>query len=179
MSCFVSHLESAIDGTRFQPGKPYTTHKDRPIWVRYDLEAVKSAVTREQMASRPPSLWRWRELLPVEKLESIVTLGEGLTPLLRCPRLGQEIGLNDLWIKDDSQLPTGSFKSRGQAVAISMAHAFGVRRVAIPTAGNAGGAMAAYAARAGMEAFVFMPQDTPAINQFEASLFGAKVFLWT
>jgi len=105
MTCFVSHLESAIDGTCFQPGRPHTTHKDRPIWVRYDLEAVTRAVTRAQMASRGPSLWRWRELLPVEKLESIVTLGEGLTPLLRCPRLGQEIGLNDLWIKDDSQLP--------------------------------------------------------------------------
>jgi len=108
---------------------------------------------------------------------SIVTLGEGLTPLLRAPRLGAALGLSNLFVKDDSLLPTGSFKSRGQAVAISMAKELGIKRVAIPTAGNAGGAMAAYAARAGMEAFVFMPDDTPIINQFEVSLAGAKCFL--
>ena len=100
-----------------------------------------------------------------------------MTPLLPCPRLAEKVGLKNLWIKDESQLPTGSFKSRGMAMAISMAKQFGIRRVAIPTAGNAGGAMAAYAARAGMEAFVFMPEDTPVINQFEAVLAGAKTFL--
>lgn len=176
VSAFVSHLESAIDGTRFDPGQVLTLHKDRPIWVRYDLEAVGRAISRDQIEARPPTLWRWRELLPVQYESSIVTLGEGLTPILRAPRLGSWLGLDNLWIKDDSQLPTGSFKSRGQAVAISMAKELGIRRVAIPTAGNAGGAMAAYAARAGMEAFVFMPHDTPLINQFEAVLFGARVF---
>ena len=128
------------------------------------------------MESRGPSLWRWRELLPVLSDDSIVTLGESMSPLLPVHRLGKLLGLTDVWVKDDSQLPTGSFKSRGQAVAISMAKELGVRRVAIPTAGNAGGAMAAYAARAGMEAFVFMPSDTPAINKFEAALAGARVF---
>jgi threonine synthase len=176
MNPFVSHLEGAIDGERLPPGKVYTLHNDRPIWVRYDLAAIGKAIDRDRIARRPPSIWRWRELLPVEHDSSIVTLGEGSTPLLPCPRLGERLGLNDLWIKDDSQLPTGSFKSRGQAVAISMAKELGIRRVAIPTAGNAGGAMAAYAARAGMEAFVFMPADTPAINQFEAALAGARCF---
>jgi threonine synthase len=107
----------------------------------------------------------------------VVSLGEGMTPLLPCPRLGRQFGMQDVWIKDESQLPTGSFKSRGQALAITMARQFGIRRVAIPTAGNAGGAMAAYAARARMEAYVFMPDDTPAINRYECRLAGAKTFL--
>lgn len=174
---FVTHLESAIDGTRFEPGQLYSTHKDRPLWVRYDLPAIQRAVSRDEMERRGPDLWRWRELLPIQDLANVVSLGERTTPLLRAPRLGETLGLSDLWIKDDSQLPTGSFKSRGQAVAISMARELGVRRVAIPTAGNAGGSMAAYAARAGMEAYVFMPADTPRINQFEAAMAGAKVFL--
>jgi threonine synthase len=174
---FVTHLESAIDGTRFEAGRLYSTHKDRPLWVRYDLPAIAGTVDRDELSRRGGDLWRWRELLPVRNESSIVSLGERTTPLLPCPRLGKKLGLSDLWIKDDSQLPTGSFKSRGQAVAISMAKELGVHRVAIPTAGNAGGAMAAYAARAGMEAYVFMPADTPRINQFEASMAGAKVFL--
>lgn len=174
---YVTHLESALDGTRFPPGRPYTLHRDRPLWVKYDLASIRNTVSRDEVQAREPGIWRWRELLPGVKPSSIVTLGEGITPLLRCDRLGGELGLDNLWIKDESQLPTGSFKSRGQALAITMAKEFGIRRVAIPTAGNAGGAMAAYAARAGIEAFVFMPSDTPAINQFEASLAGAKCFL--
>ncbi len=176
-SSFVTHLESAIDGTRFEPGHLYTTHKDRPLWVRYDLPAIAKSVDRNEITRRSSDIWRWRELLPVRDESSIVSLGERTTPLLKSPRLGKALGLPNLWVKDDSQLPTGSFKSRGQAVAISMANELGVRRVAIPTAGNAGGAMAAYAARAGMEAYVFMPSDTPRINQFEATVAGAKVFL--
>src|SRR6185312_11028545 len=123
------------------------------------------------------SLWRYRELLPLPKGAEPVTLGEGMTPLLPCPRLGKELGLRHLTIKDESQLPTGSFKSRGMTAAVSLANHFGLKRLAIPTAGNAGGALAAYGARAGMEVFVFMPEDTPAINQIEADLCGAKVFL--
>ena len=174
MANFVTHLESAIDGTRLPPGHLYTTHAERPIWVRYDLPAIARAVGRDQVQRRPPGLWRWRELLPATDPDHPVTLGEGMTPLLRCPRLGAALGLSDLWAKDDGQLPTGSFKSRGQAVAITMAKELGVTRVAVPTAGNAGGAMAAYAARAGMEAFVFMPADTPPVNQIEAVLYGAR-----
>ena len=174
---FATHLESAIDGTRLPARTIQTTHEGRPLWMRYDLEAVRAAVTREDVKRRPPTLWRYRELLPVDDDDSITSLGEGMTPLIACDRLGALMGLERLIIKDESQLPTGSFKSRGLCMAISMAKQLGVKRVAIPTAGNAGGAMAAYAARAGMESYVFMPEDTPAINQAEAKLFGAHVFL--
>ena len=128
------------------------------------------------LAKRPPSLWRYRELLPLPLDVEPVTLGEGMTPLLPCPKLGKQLGLNRLLIKDESQLPTGSFKSRGMTAAISMAKWLGIKRVALPTAGNAGGAAAAYAARAGIECFVFMPEDTPIVNQFEPHIYGAKAF---
>ncbi len=121
-------------------------------------------------------MWRYRDLLPVQAGDEI-SLGEVMTPLVRCERTARRYGLEGLWIKDESTLPTGSFKSRGQAVAISMAKSLGIRRLAIPTAGNAGGAMAAYAARAGLEAYVFMPVDTPRVNQLEAVLAGAHVYL--
>ncbi len=174
---FVTHLEAAIDGTRLPARQLQTTHDGRPLWVRYDLDAVGRAVARADLAAREPDLWRYRELLPVDRDEDVVSFGEGMSPLLAAPRLGAHLGLSHLFVKDESQLPTGSFKSRGMAMAVSMAKQFGVRRVAIPTAGNAGGAVAAYAARAGMEAYVFMPVDTPAVNRYEAALCGARVFL--
>ena len=177
MTSFVTHLESALDGTRFPAGQVHTVHQGRPLWVRYDLAAVRAAVTPDDIARRGPSLWRYRELLPLPSDAEPVTLGEGMTPLLPCPRLGASLGLQRLFIKDESQLPTGSFKSRGMTTAVSMARHFGLRRLAIPTAGNAGGALAAYGARAGMEVYVFMPEDTPVINQMEAHLAGARVFL--
>jgi threonine synthase len=174
---FVTHLESALDNTRFEAGKVWTVHKDRPLWVRYDLPAIGKAITRDAFAGRDATLWRYRELLPLPRGVAPVTLGERMSPVLPCPRLGRELGLSQLFIKDEAQLPTGSFKSRGMAMAVSMARHFGLNRLAIPTAGNAGGALAAYGARAGMEVFVFMPQDTPVINQLEAHLCGARVFL--
>lgn len=174
---FVTHLESALDGTSFPAGQVHTVHQGRPLWVRYDLKRVASAVNPGDFVARPPSLWRYRELLPLPARVEPVTLGEGMTPLLPCPRLGRELGLSRLAIKDESQLPTGSFKSRGMTMAVSMARHLGLRRLAIPTAGNAGGALAAYAARAGIETYVFMPEDTPRINQIEAYLAGARVFL--
>jgi threonine synthase len=177
MASFVTHLESAIDGTRLDASVPQNLHAGRPLWVRYDLPAIARAVRREDLTTRPATMWRYRELLPPRDDDSIVSLGETMTPLLRCPRLGERLGLDHLWVKDESRLPTGSFKSRGLAMAVSMCRQFGIRRVAIPTAGNAGGALAAYAARAGIEAFVFMPDDTPAANQVEAHLAGARVFL--
>ncbi len=177
MSTYVTHLEAAIDGTKLPHDRIQTMHEGRPLWVRYDLVAIGQAVTRADIAAREPTLWRYRELLPLPENAEPVSLGEGMTPLLPARSLGKDLGLTDLWIKDESQLPTGSFKSRGQAVALSMARHFGTTRVAIPTAGNAGGAMAAYAARAGMESFVFMPRDTPIVNQIECVLAGAKVFL--
>jgi threonine synthase len=177
MHCHVTHLESALDGTRFEAGQVHSIHQGRPLWVRYDLAAVGRAVTPGDLISRVPSLWRYRELLPLPLDAEPVTLGEGMTPLLPCPRLGARLGMSRLVVKDESQLPTGSFKSRGMTAAVSMARWLGLKRLAIPTAGNAGGALAAYAARAGLEAFVFMPQDTPIINQIEAHLAGAKVYL--
>jgi threonine synthase len=177
MNSYVTHLESALDGTTFPAGQVHTVHQGRPLWVRYDLPRLRKDLTPETFIERPPTLWRYRELLPLPLGAEPVTLGEGMTPLLPCPRLGQALGLRRLFIKDESQLPTGSFKSRGMTVAVSMARHLGLRRLAIPTAGNAGGALAAYGARAGMEVYVFMPHDTPIINQIEAHLAGARVFL--
>jgi threonine synthase len=176
MAHFVSQLEGAIDGTRLPFGQLHGMHNGRPIWVRYDLARVCEAVNPRAIAERSPTLWRYRELLPLPFDIEPVTLGEGMSPLLPCPRLGQLVGLRNLLIKDESQLPTGSFKSRGMTTAVSMAKWLGVKRLALPTAGNAGGAAAAYAARAGLECYVFMPEDTPGVNQMEAMQFGAKAF---
>jgi threonine synthase len=174
--CHVTHLESAIDGTHFDAASLQSTHEDRPLWVRYDLDSIGASVEKADLTARPVTMWRYNELLPNRSLYDIVSLGEGMSPLLECPRLGQELGVPGLLVKDESQLPTGSFKSRGIAMAVTMAKYFGVERIALPTAGNAGGAAAAYAARAGLEAFVFMPDDTPAINQYECQLYGAHAF---
>jgi threonine synthase len=177
MTSFVSHLEAAVDGTMLPADRLQTLHNDRPLWVRYDMEAVGRTLTKQTLEQRPLDMWRYRELLPVPFEMEPVSLGEGQTPLLACPRIASRYGLEQLWIKDESHLPTGSFKSRGLAMAITMAKHFGVRRVALPSAGNAGGAAAAYAARAGLEAYVFMPEDTPVVNLYECRLAGAKTFL--
>ncbi len=179
MSSFVTHLECANCGGRFaaEQVQNVCTACQRPLWVKYDLRAVKSHFPREALADRPPTLWRYRELLPMRDDAAIVTLGETMTPILETPRLAAHFGVRHLAVKDESRLPTGSFKARGMALAISKAKEFGLQRVAVPTAGNAGGAMAAYAARAGMEAYVFMPDDTPSINRKECFLAGAKTFL--
>jgi threonine synthase len=177
MTSYVTHLEAAIDGTCLPAHELQTVHAGRPLWVRYDLAKVASQVDPERFALRQPTLWRYRELLPLPSDEDPVSLGETITPLIAVPALGEQLGVPRLWIKDESRLPGGTFKSRGMTVAISMARHFGVRRVALPTAGNAGGAAALYAARAGIEAYVFMPQDTPLVNQYEAVLAGARAFL--
>ena len=173
---FVTHLESALDGTRLPAGRLATTHAGRPLWVRYDLARLGRELSREDLAGRGHDLWRWRELLPVERREHEVSLGENETPLVECPALAAELGLERLWIKDESRLPTGSFKARGMALAVSMALELGVRHVAVPTAGNAGGALAAYAARAGLACTVVMPRDTPLVNRLEPALYGARAF---
>jgi threonine synthase len=173
----VSHLESPIDGSRFPPGQVYTTHLGRPLLVRYRLDEIARRLRPADLASRPPTLWRYRELLPLPADAEPVCLGEHWTPLLPCPRLGRELGLERLWIKDEAVLPTGSFKARGMALAVSMARYFGLQQLAVPSAGNAGGALAAYGARAGCTVHVFMPQDAPRSNQVEAQLYGARVYL--
>ena len=178
MNSYVSHLQSAIDPqVTFVPGGIYTLHADRPLWVRYDLRSLRASLDRDSLARRPGGLWKYRELLPLPLDVQPVSLDESLTPLLPCPRLGRLLGLSRLWIKDESRLPTGSFKARGMTVAVSMARHLGLTRLALPSAGNAAGAAAAYGARAGLEVFVFMPHDTPVINQLECWLAGANVFL--
>lgn len=177
MQTFVTHLESAIDGTHLPADRVQTMHEGRPLWVRYDLDRIGRSVSPAQLALRPPTLWRYRECLPLPGDHAPVSLGEGLSPLLSARRLAQRLKIDELLVKDESQLPTGSFKSRGLCLAVSMANRFGLKTLAIPTAGNAGGALAAYAARAGMNCFVFMPEDTPLINKMECVLAGARVFL--
>ena len=152
-------------------------HCGSPLLVRYDLKKAKRAFVKTSLEGRVASLWRYRELLPLQDDANLVTLGEGYTPLLHAKKLGAELGLRQLWIKDEAQNPTGSFKDRGLSLAISRAKELGVKKAAIPSAGNAGGSFAAYAARAGIEAHVFMPRDTPIANQIEVQQYGAKLTL--
>jgi threonine synthase len=148
-----------------------------PLTVEYDLEKIKNAVQRPALKQRAATLWRYREFLPLRDDKNRVSLGEGFTPLLEAPRLAAELNLSRLWIKDEAQNPTGSFKDRGIALAISLAKEFGIGKVAIPSAGNAGASLAAYAARAGIEAHVFMPKDAPRSNITEAEQYGARLTL--
>jgi threonine synthase len=145
--------------------------------VAYDLESAQVTLTRELLSGREPTLWRYREVLPVEDEANRITLGEGMTPLARAARLGNQLGMSNLYIKDESLNPTASFKARGMAVAVSMAKELGVKKLAVPSAGNAAGALAAYAAKAGMGAFIFMPRDTPKANIIECLQTGANVTL--
>ena len=147
-----------------------------PLLVRYDLEGIRGAWSPAQVREGPPNMWRYAPVLPPAN-ESIVTLGEGMTPLIRARRLGARLGAQDLWIKDEGLNPTGSFKARGLACAVSMAVELGVRKMAIPSAGNAASALAAYAAAAGIEAHIFMPRDVPQANYIECQAFGAFVTL--
>lgn len=149
----------------------------KPLLVRYDLARAARTLTKESLCGRRADLWRYREVLPVENDENIVSLGEGWTPLLVAERLGKQLGLDALYIKDESQNPTQSFKARGMSAAVSMAKELGARKLAVPSAGNAAGALAAYAARAGIECFIFMPDDTPRANVVECEQTGAHVTL--
>jgi threonine synthase len=175
---YVTHLECANCGVHYAAGEVHNlcTACGKPLWVRYDLEAVKRRLRKQDLVDRPSTLWRFLELLPVADPTHIVSLNETATPILSAPRLASHFGMSELLIKDESRLPTGSFKARGMALAVTMANQFGLKKLAVPTAGNAGGAMATYAARAGMRSWVFMPEDTPAINKKECHLAGAKTY---
>ncbi|TKJ89568.1 threonine synthase [Paenibacillus sp. CFBP13512] len=148
-----------------------------PLLVRYDLDLVRNEVKRSSIRERNHDLWRYHELLPVQHEDHVITLGEGMTPLLPMPELGQSYGLNHLYMKDESLIPTGSFKARGAAVGISKAKELGVQHFAMPTNGNAGAAWALYAARAGIKATIVMPQDAPSITRTEVALSGAELYL--
>ncbi|MCE2488246.1 MAG: threonine synthase [Desulfurellaceae bacterium] len=173
----VSHLSCAACGQSYPPNRLYNLcgQCQKPLLVHYDLDRV--ALAPQHLADRPASLWRYQEVLPVERAENVVSLGEGWTPLLHAQRLGRELGLSRLYIKDEALNPTASFKARGMAVAVSMAKELGVRKLAVPSAGNAAGALAAYAARAGLEAHIFMPRDVPLANRLECQYYGARVTL--
>ena len=172
---FVTHLECGLKGDHYPADTVQgLSQAGKPLLVRYDLEALGNSVRREQLAERPPGLWRYREFLPVRKAENIVSLGEVETPLVPLPKL--QPGRGTLWVKDEGRLPTGSFKARGLCLAVSMARELGIQRVAMPTNGNAGAALAAYATRAGIESYVFCPEDTPEINVREIATQGAKVW---
>jgi threonine synthase len=149
----------------------------KPLFARYDLENIKENVTRRELVARESTMWRYWELLPIKKRSNLVSLGEGWTPLTSANKLGEEIGISKLYVKDEGIIPTGSFKARGLSMAISKAKELGITRVALPSAGNAAGSMSAYGARAGMEVYVFMPKDAPKVNMVECEVVGAKVIL--
>jgi len=175
----VTHLECGLCGLQYEAQRLHNlcTACGKPLLVRYDLERAKMTLRKESLAARRPDLWRYREVLPVEEDDNIISLGEGWTPLLRAKRLSRRVGIQDLFIKDESQNPTQSFKARGMATAVSMAKELGVKKLAVPSAGNAAGALAAYAARAGLKAYIFMPRDTPRANVVECEQTGAHVTL--
>src|SRR5829696_7160148 len=175
----VTHLECGLCGLEHEARRLLNLCRacGKPLLVRYELERAQKTLTKEALASRRSDLWRYREVLPVDDNENIVSFGEGWTPLLRASRLGESIGLRELYIKDESQNPTQSFKARGMAAAVSMAKELGATKLAVPSAGNAAGALAAYSARAGLEAFIFMPRDTPRANVVECEQTGAHVTL--
>jgi threonine synthase len=176
---FVIHLECSLTGECYRADTVQTLSRaGRPLLVRYDLDGVRRAFPREALASRPQTLWRYRELMPVRRAEDVVSLGEVMTPLVPLPRIAARLAKGgEILVKDEGRLPTGSFKARGLALAVSMAKELGVGAMAMPTNGNAGAAMAAYCARAGIKAYVFCPDDTPAVNIREIAMQGAEVFL--
>jgi threonine synthase len=175
---FVTHLECSLCNREYQAGKPWNLCEcGGPLLVRYDLRKLRSSWSRDSLVSAPDNMWRYAPALPVTKETSIISLGEGMTPLLPARRTGERIGANDLLIKDEGLNPTGSFKARGLSCAVSMCVELGQRRLAIPSAGNAASALAAYAAAAGLEANIFMPQDVPQANFIECKAYGARVTL--
>lgn len=179
MHSYLTHLECTFCGATYEANQLQTVCANcgKVLYARYDLAAARKAMTKDALARRPFTLWRYHEVLPVGDPAHVVTLGEGGTPLLPLPRFGQAIGLPGLLAKDEGGNPTGSFKARGMALAISRAKELGARAVAAPSAGNAASAMSAYAARAGLSAYVFMPQDTPPIMKAECTAYGAHVYL--
>jgi threonine synthase len=174
----VTHLECSLCGKKHDHKLPHNLCDcGGPLLVRYDLEQARKSWNREWIKNGPSTMWRYAPVLPVSKPNSIVSLGEGMTPLVRTNRLGNRLGARNLWVKDEGLNPTGSFKARGLSCAVSMIAELGLGKVAIPSAGNAASAMAAYAAAAGIQAHIFMPQDVPQSNYVECKAFGACVTL--
>ena len=178
MTRFITHFESAIDPAVILPADcEQTMHENRPLWSRYDLDGVKKSMTKDVLNTRPRDMWRYQELLPIGDEIEPVSLNKSMSPIIECPRFAKQMGMKHVWFKDESQLPTYSFKCRGISLAATMAKHFGRTRIAMASNGNAGGAMGLYAARAGMESVCFMPQDTPIVNLSECHFSGAKLFV--
>ncbi|MBV9523347.1 MAG: threonine synthase [Alphaproteobacteria bacterium] len=174
---FVSHLECSLTGAVYPAGRVANlSDAGKPLLVRYDLPRLKSALTKVALLDRAPDLWRYREFLPVRRASNIVSLGETMTPLIAAPAMAERLGGGEILIKDEGRLPTGSFKSRGIAVAVSMARELGITRMAMPTAGNAGAALAAYCTRAGIESYIFCPEDAPDVTVAEIGLLGGRAW---
>ncbi len=175
---FVRHLECAGTGEVYECDQVHNlSDAGKPLLVRYDLEGVATVLDQSTLANRPADIWRYRELLPVRKCENIVSLGEPTTPVIEIARTATRLGAKHLYVKDESRMPTGCFKARGMALAVSMAKELGLTRLAAPTAGNAGAALAAYASRAGLESYVFTPEDALPINIQETTYQGARTYL--
>jgi len=179
MHSLITHLECSACGLAVKSEKlnKLCTACGKVLFAKYDLEKAKNIIDRDKAYYRRSSMWRFNELMPIKSPEYIVSLDEGNTPLLRASRLESLLGSSQIWIKDESANPTGSFKARGLSAAVSKAHELGIKKLTLPSAGNAAGALAAYCAKAGIEAHVFMPNDAPQANRFEAELAGAKVTL--
>ncbi len=174
----VTHLECSLCAQHFAANQIHNLCScGGALLVRYDLDAIRKTWTRDSLAQAKPDLWRYWPVLPVNRRESVVSLGEGMTPLIETKRLGAAVGAKDLWVKDEGLNPTGSFKARGMSAAISMARELGITKIAVPSAGNAASAAAAYAAAAGIEAHIFMPVDVPQANFIECKALGAHVTL--
>lgn len=174
---FVTHLECGLTGERHPADALHNLSRaGKPLIVRYDLAGLRDAVSKDMLLRRPPDMWRYREFLPVRRDENIVSLGECITPLVDAPRMAGKLGGGRILVKEEGRLPTGSFKARGLAMAVSMAKELGVTRIAMPTAGNAGAALAAYCTRAGIESYVFCPDDAPDVTVNETALLGGHVY---
>ena len=175
---FVTHLECSLTGEHYPKDELLNLSKaGKPLLVRYDLDRVKAAARKEDLLRRGPDMWRLHELLPMRQLSDIVSLGEPITPLVSLPRMQKRLGGGEILVKDEGRMPTGSFKARGLALAVTMAKALGVKHIAMPTAGNAGAALAAYASRAGIESYVFCPEDAPEVTASEIAFHGARTYL--
>ena len=179
MQKFLSYLECSVCGTIHSVRELQTVCKScgKSLIAKYDLASARKSLRKGDLAHAVNSFWKFSPLLPIAHEDNVVSLGESVTPLVRLPRIGRELGLQQLWMKDEGLLPTGSFKARGLALAISKAKELGVKNICIPSAGNAAGASSAYAARAGLKCFVFMPEDTPSVNIKECQAYGANVVL--
>jgi len=175
---FVTHLECSQTGEHYPADTIHNlSNAGKPLLVRYDLDAVRDAFAKNSLQDRLPEFWRYRELLPVRQADNVVRLGELITPLIQPVSFSQRLGMKSIFIKDEGRLPTGSFKARGLALAVSMAKELGIQRMAMPTNGNAGAALAAYCSAAGISSYVFCPEDTPDVNVREIAFQGAKTWL--